>query len=58
MPDPSFLDADSIHLDDLFIQSQALKNEAGTKSKVAFSPAKKTGFNVLFRTTIPASRPV
>jgi len=34
MPDPSFLDADcSIHLDDLFIQSQALKNEAGTKSK-------------------------
>ena len=35
MPDPSFLDTDSIHLDDLFIQSQALKNEAGTKSKVA-----------------------
>ena len=35
MPDPSFLDTDSIHLDDLFIQSQALKIEAGTsKSKV------------------------
>jgi hypothetical protein len=57
MPDPSFLDADcSIHLDDLFIQSQALKNEAGTKSKVAFA-SQKTGFN-FFRTTIPASRPV
>ena len=56
MPDPGFLDTDSIHLDDLFIQSQALKNEAGTKSKVCSS--KKKQIFTISRTTIPESRPV
>ncbi|CAG5100312.1 Oidioi.mRNA.OKI2018_I69.XSR.g16944.t1.cds [Oikopleura dioica] len=45
MPDPSFLDTDSIHLDDLFIQSQALKIEAGTSKSKDDDSGISTGLN-------------